>query len=696
MWTTARQELRARARAGEPPRRPEVRRVVVVCDVEDVVGVLRVAGAAGTTSARWVTAGAARGAGMCGGRTPARPAAASPTASPPAAIPIADAPRRPPSPPALGARPRPRAPKRPVADRLLDEAPGEGGHCHAGDHLCERPQRSHAVAARRRAEHDDRLVPQVDAVGAGTHPPQRSGPEHAGQPARRMRARGDHQDGGQRQQDKASVVEKRPVLAGAPHHDGDRRQPQGAQPVDDPPRPIGDPRGQGAARPHHGQRGAEQQAEGAGVRTVVDTRGVKARVVEDRHLDRRGGGQRQGDAGQPRSHRDRPPALADHPDPDHQQPRPHDVELLLDGQRPQVVQRRGRTELLEVGDVVEDLPPVVDVEQGRDHLAPGVAQPGVRRDRHPQRDDDEHQIEGGQQAARAARPEVGQPPAPTVPRGQQQIGDQIAAEGEEHPHAEQTAGRPAEAEVVGDDRGDGESPDPVQRRHVSRRTLNGLWHSGAMVGPPRPWSCQIPFTPGAVAPPAPGPQPQAEHAATVALLHTEAARCRRPVADERHDELPSPRGHPSRGPASRRSRAPGPWSTPPRGAARPPRRGGAGARAAGRPSATGRAAARSPATRRRPRDPRRRDGRRRPPRHRRPPRGPSRRGPAGRRDVVQREARDRAVKGAIGEREGGGVADGEERVADPGRARLTPRDLDHRRRHINALNLGDLAAPSAG
>ena len=75
------------------------------------------------------------------------------------------------------ADPEPR--ERPVADRVLDVAPGQGGHPDAGRDLGGGPEQVGSVARRRRREHDDRLVPQVDRVGANAHPAQRLPPQHA-------------------------------------------------------------------------------------------------------------------------------------------------------------------------------------------------------------------------------------------------------------------------------------------------------------------------------------------------------------------------------------------------------------------------------------------------------------------------------------------------------------------------------------
>ena len=99
---------------------------------------------------------------------------------------------------------------------------------------------------------------------------------------------------------------------------------------------------------------------------VVDARkGAPLRVEQRRHQHRGADSESDGDR-----HADptptAPPILQQHQE--HQ--RPDEVELLLDRQRPRVLQRRGRGELGEIGLVGENQVPVVHVEQGGDGVAP--------------------------------------------------------------------------------------------------------------------------------------------------------------------------------------------------------------------------------------------------------------------------------------------------------------------------------------
>lgn len=74
--------------------------------------------------------------------------------------------------------------------------------------------------------------------------------------------------------------------------------------------------------------------------------------------------------------------------------RPQNVELLLDGQRPQMAQQRGVTGV--VRDVADDLAPVAGVEDGPRQVPPQVGQLGVGPgDERDDGDDGQHDDERG-------------------------------------------------------------------------------------------------------------------------------------------------------------------------------------------------------------------------------------------------------------------------------------------------------------
>ncbi len=93
-----------------------------------------------------------------------------------------------------------------------------------------------------------------------------------------------------------------------------------------------------------------------------------------------------------------PTLPADKPDQtDPKNPRPDDVELLFDGERPKVAERRGRPEPGEIRHVLERQPPIADVEGCRSHVTSQRPQLGRAGDGHPDRDGGQHYEQRRQQ-----------------------------------------------------------------------------------------------------------------------------------------------------------------------------------------------------------------------------------------------------------------------------------------------------------
>ena len=146
--------------------------------------------------------------------------------------------------------------------------------------------------------------------------------------------------------------------------------------------------------------------------------------------------------------------------------REHQVELLLDGQRPQVLEQRRPADELEVRPVGGDLPPVRHVARGGEDVAAQLARlagqhepdAGHRHQQEPER---------GQQPPGAPGVEVPErePPGP-LDLVEDQRRDEEAGQDEEDVDAEEPAAHPRCAEVVDHDAGDGERADPVQAAQV--------------------------------------------------------------------------------------------------------------------------------------------------------------------------------------------------------------------------------------
>ena len=203
-------------------------------------------------------------------------------------------------------------------------------------------------------------------------------------------------------------------------------------------------------------------AEGPGVRAVVDPRRVVARAgrtwpwPQPRRRRAAAWPPRAGDGR--RCARPREPAQ-----PEPQQPRPDQVELLLHGQRPQVPERRRRAEPGEVGAVLGDQPPVAHVARGRGDRPADGRKLGPVQQRDPGGDHGQHHEQRGQQPPGPAQPEIRQlQPAGALVLAEQEVGDEVAAQREEDTDAEQAALSPAQIQVIGDNRQHGQSAQPVE------------------------------------------------------------------------------------------------------------------------------------------------------------------------------------------------------------------------------------------
>ncbi len=245
---------------------------------------------------------------------------------------------------------------------------------------------------------------------------------------------------------------------------------------------------QPARAPHGGQHRADEQGHRVRVGAEVDT----ARVGRGRHALRdRDPGHRRGRDQGPEDRAD--PDAAGAPDLPEQpaQHRPHEVELLLHREGPQVLQHRRAARGLEVRLPVQHVPPVGGVEERRDRI---LLDPlgRVLRDRH-RRDRRRHQHEVQRREQSPRSPDVEPLEVDLVARielGQQQRGDQEARQREEHVDAQEPTRQPALVHV---EHHDGEHRDrthPVQPGHVhprGRTVAPGCGRRRGGVGHGRSW-----------------------------------------------------------------------------------------------------------------------------------------------------------------------------------------------------------------
>ena len=168
--------------------------------------------------------------------------------------------------------------------------------------------------------------------------------------------------------------------------------------------------------------------------------------------------------------------------------RPHEVELLLDRQRPHVQHGRGSREGGEVRLAREQEPPVRAVAEGREHVAPQAVEP--ERGRHERRVRDhrrEHHEQCGEQPAGATGPERQQVDVLAVaPFAEQQPGDEESGQHEEGVERQHAAGREV-AGVHRDGEPDGEPAPPVERGPVRAAGARRSRHVAGGSAPLRPW-----------------------------------------------------------------------------------------------------------------------------------------------------------------------------------------------------------------
>ncbi len=381
-----------------------------------------------------------------------------------------------------------------VTERVLHEVVARHGQEKRDPDQHRRTERADTARRAGRPQHEHRPVPQVPGVRDVSHPRQWTDREDAGRTDGVGAHPGGDQGGGaeDREQGRPSGEPCRGVEGDDGEQDG--AEPGGGQQPAESPRSAGKP------------CGTERQ-EGADPELPRTTGGGEVRrgpVVTDqvhRPAERRDAERRdEARGGAPTMTSVCRGASGD----GHQEEKeewPHQVELLLDRQRPVVLHRRRRESL---GEVVGAQTREVDVGQegrrpggvGRHLLHAGVGQlprrEGERRDQHDRG--------GRQDPASAARvePEQSDPPGPLgLPH--QQGGDEVARQDEEHVDADVATGHGPDPGVIGDDGHHGDraesldvaadhrarsSGDDPRRARVDDRVV--AWHDHGRAGGPGP------------------------------------------------------------------------------------------------------------------------------------------------------------------------------------------------------------------
>ncbi len=138
-----------------------------------------------------------------------------------------------------------------------------------------------------------------------------------------------------------------------------------------------------------------------------------------------------------------------------------------------MAQRRRRQVLIEVGNAGEDGPPVGDVGDGGQGVAANPSQleragegGGVEGDA------EEHEEERREKAPGAAAPKGDESDASvSSPLGEKEAGNEEAAEDEEGVDAEEAAAGPGHVGVVGENSGDGQRADAIERRLIGEAAV---------------------------------------------------------------------------------------------------------------------------------------------------------------------------------------------------------------------------------
>jgi hypothetical protein len=109
-----------------------------------------------------------------------------------------------------------------------------------------------------------------------------------------------------------------------------------------------------------------------------------------------------------------------------------------------VIQRRRGSEAGKVGCLANYVPLVAHVANRGQHIPPKAGEHGPIQQRNPRHHNRKHQEKGRQEPPRPPEPEVTEPEAPrSRSLAEEQIRDQVAAKGKEHPNAEQSPGAQA-------------------------------------------------------------------------------------------------------------------------------------------------------------------------------------------------------------------------------------------------------------
>ena len=312
-------------------------------------------------------------------------------------------------------------------------------------------------------------MPEVDAVGDHTDPCDRTPRERAPDPSRSPDPeRSDDQQGREGEGERAAVE-----VGGVTGTEREQTREDAHEPHRDhrPGEPL-DPRPNPRRRHQHRPEGADERLEQPGVCPHVGTLDGIGRE-HDRHHDRRGEDPRDGE------HADTRAGASEHRGHTREQERPQQVELLLDRQRPRVLQWTLEARVREVAAGVDE-PPVRHIGDRRKEVTPERCPFRERGDepRH-ERHDEQQQGERRQQASSTSGPECPERDAAgPLHLADQQRRDQEPGEHEEHVHAQVSGPEPRHSDVEQHDQDDRDGAHAIEGYDVPHGAGLAPWDVG--------------------------------------------------------------------------------------------------------------------------------------------------------------------------------------------------------------------------
>lgn len=280
-----------------------------------------------------------------------------------------------------------------------------------------------------------------------------------------MNERDDEHRRQQRCQKQASVIEEGGIPAHKEHERHQTRKGSDARTVGQstlaarqPPRSTAQ---NAPLRKEEGKKRSYEKREGPGVGPVVHAGRITRRIIEYTHQKGRDGDQ---------CHQSPLDGATTHFVPEQQQQdgREHQIKLLFNGQRPEMIQRRGGSHGLEIAEILEDEPPIAEEEKRGEHIIAKAHQQSRRKERCENCDNEHEEHDGRHKPSNAVHPEMRQIDlACAIPFLDEDACNEIARQNEKDGNAEKSAGKHGSVHMVEHDGNDRDRAQPIQSGNVT-------------------------------------------------------------------------------------------------------------------------------------------------------------------------------------------------------------------------------------